>query len=256
MTLATAHDLRDARLYALLHRGNAGDVEFYLQKCTPARSVLELGVGFGRVAAPLLRAGVPVTGLDVHAGLLDLAACELAAHAGTAPFEVHAADMRSFELARRFDRILIPYSGLYCLLDAEGVQACLTRCREHLTSDGRLLFDVYEADSFHVGCEPQDFDESVREPVVDVVDGATRLSVFETSHWDKPAQRLDITYEYLDEHGRAVHTSLVRQRYWLLDQFAPSLAEAGFGIEALHGGFAGEPPGPDAEVIVVEAKPA
>lgn len=254
MTLATPHDLRDARLYALLHRGNTGDVEFYLRKCEQARRVLELGVGFGRVAAPLVRAGVPVTGLDNHAGLLELAARELGADSGAAQFEAHAADMRSFELSAKFDRILVPYSGLFCLLDAAAVQACLTRCREHLTLGGRLLFDVYEADSFHVACEPGDFDESAREPVVDVVDGATRLSVFETSRWDKPVQRLDISYEYVDEHGRVMHTSLVRQRYWLLDQFAPTLAEAGFAIEAIHGGFAGEPPGPDAEVIVVEAK--
>lgn len=256
MTLPTVHDLRDAHLYALLHRGNAGDVDFYLKKCKQARHVLELGVGFGRVAAPLVRAGVPVTGLDTHAGLLELAACEMARDASAATFEVHAADMRSFEFARRFDRILIPYSGLFCLLDAEGVQACLARCRQHLTPDGRLLFDVYEADSFHAACEPYDFDESLREPVVDVVDGAKRLSVFEASRWDKPAQRLDISYEYVDEQGRVVHTSLVRQRYWLLDQFEPTLAEAGFAIEAIHGGFAAEPPGPDAEVIVVEAKPA
>jgi len=254
MTLATDHELRDARLYALLHRGNAGDVEFYLQKSKQARHVLELGVGFARVAAPLLRAQVPVTGLDTHAGLLELATRDVAAHAGAARFDAQVGDMRSFELARKFDRILIPYSGLFCLLDADGVQACLRRCREHLTPGGRLVFDVYEADSFHAACEPYDFDESEREPVVDVVDGATRLSVFEASRWDKPAQRLDITYEYVDEHARVVHTSLVRQRYWLLDQFEPTLAEAGFGIEALHGGFAGEPPGPDADVIVVEAK--
>src|SRR6187402_1674898 len=163
MTLATLHDLRDARLYALLHRGNTGDVDFYLQTCRHARQVLELGVGFGRVAAPLVRAGVPVTGLDNHPGLLELATRELGADSGAARFEAHAADMRSFGLGAKFDRILVPYSGLFCLLDAAAVRACLTCCREHLSPGGRLLFDVYEADSFHAACEPGDFDESVRE---------------------------------------------------------------------------------------------
>jgi len=251
---AYSSDTYDARLYALLHRGNAGDVEFYMQNCRNAGEVLELGVGFGRVASQLVAAGIPVTGVDTHAGLLALAVLHASAYPDAARFDAHLGDMRSFELGRKFDRIVIPYSGLFCLLDAAGVQACLTRCREHLTPAGRLLFDVYEADSFHEACEPHDFDEAEREPVVELMDGAVRMVVFEHSTWDKPAQRLEISYEYFDARQKLVHTSVVRQRYWLLRQFAPILSEAGLCVERLHGGFADEPPGPDAAVIVVEAR--
>lgn len=254
MPTATFHQLRDARLYALLHRGNPGDVEFYLRRCRGARHVLELGVGFGRIAGPLARAGMSVTGIDNHAGLLELAAAALAEPADAVEFQALLADMCSFELSAQFDRIVIPYSGLFCLLDAANVQACLTHCREHLRPGGRLLFDVYEAASFHDGCEPEAFDASEREHVVDVTDGEVFLSVFESSTWDKSAQRLDMTYEYVDEQRQVVHSCLVRHRYWLLDQFPPTLAKAGFALETLEGGFEGEPPGPDAEVIVVEAK--
>jgi len=253
MSTASFHQLRDARLYQLLHRGNPGDVEFYVRCCRGARRVLELGVGSGRIAGPLVRAGVAVTGIDHHVGLLELAQRDIA-ETGAARFQGVLGDMRSFELGVRFDRVVVPYSGLFCLLDAASVQACLTCCRQHLTPGGHLAFDVYEADSFHAGCEPEAFDESEREHVVDLVDGETSLSVFERSTWDKLAQRLDMTYEYVDEQGQVVHSSLVRHRYWLLDQFAPALADAGFVIESLHGGFAGEPAGPDAEVIAVEAK--
>lgn len=251
--MATLHQLRDARLYALLHRGNPGDVDFYLRRCRGVRHVLELGVGAGRVAGPLVCSGVPVTGVDTHAGLLELARRDIGEMNGTG-FRGVAVDMRSFELDLQFDRIVIPYSGLFCLLDAADVQSCLSRCRQHLTLGGRLVFDVYEADSFHAACDPDAFDASEREHVVDVMDGETRLSVFEHSTWDKSAQRLDMTYEYLDAQGQVVHASCVRHRYWLLDQFAPTLAEAGLAIETLHGGFAGQPPGPDADVIVVEAR--
>lgn len=252
---ANSHDTYDARLYALLHRGNAGDVEFYTRHCRNAREVLELGVGFGRVASRLAAAGIPVTGVDNHAGLLALAVAHASEHPDAARFAAHLGDMRSFELGRKFDRIVIPYSGLFCLLDAADVQACLTRCREHLAPEGRLLFDVYEADSFHEACEPHDFDEAEREPVVELMDGAVRMAVFERSSWDKPAQRMDITYEYVDAQRKLLHTSVVRQRYWLLRQFAPILADAGFSVESVHGGFAGEPPGPDADAIVVAARP-
>ncbi len=253
MSTATFHQLQDARLYALLHRGNPGDAQFYVRRCRGARHALELGVGAGRIAGALASAGVPVTGIDNHAGLLELAKRDLV-ETGAAKFQLVLTDMRSFELGAKFDRIVIPYSGLFCLLDAASVQACLTRCRQHLMPNGRLLFDVYEADSFHADCEPDAFDESEREHVVDLADDETRLSVFERSTWNKATQRLEMTYEYFDEQGRLLHSSLVRHRYWLLDQFAPTLAEAGLCIENLHGGFAGEPPSLDAEVIAVEAK--
>lgn len=216
--------------------------------------MLELGVGFGRIAGSLVRSGVSVTGIDNHPGLLELAVRGIPQRALAASFQALLADMRNFELRARFDRIVIPYSGLFCLLDSASVQACLRRCREHLAPDGRLLFDVYEADSFHEAYEPEAFDESEREHVVDVTDGAVRLRVFEISSWDKPAQRLDMIYEYVDQQGQLIHSSLVRHRYWLLAEFAPILAEAGFELEFVHGGFEGEPAGPDAEVIAVEAR--
>ena len=40
-----------AHLYAAVHDGNAGDVEFYRQRCAGAESVLELGCGDARVLA-------------------------------------------------------------------------------------------------------------------------------------------------------------------------------------------------------------
>ena len=43
----------DRRLYASVHRGNPGDVGFYERLCAEARTVLELGCGYGRVLSRL-----------------------------------------------------------------------------------------------------------------------------------------------------------------------------------------------------------
>ena len=53
-----------AELYALTHRGNRGDLEFYRRTCRGARSVLELGSGYGRVLTVLANAERRVVGLE------------------------------------------------------------------------------------------------------------------------------------------------------------------------------------------------
>src|SRR5580698_5757926 len=67
----------EAELYALTHRGTAGDAAFYVRTCSDADRVLELGSGYGRLIAKLARPGRLVTGLEVDAALLSLARREL-----------------------------------------------------------------------------------------------------------------------------------------------------------------------------------
>src|SRR5262249_4327605 len=54
----------EAELYALTHRGNPGDTQFYARQCAGVGSVLELGTGYGRLLPALLGAARAVTGLD------------------------------------------------------------------------------------------------------------------------------------------------------------------------------------------------
>jgi 2-polyprenyl-3-methyl-5-hydroxy-6-metoxy-1,4-benzoquinol methylase len=63
-----------AELYELVHRGTEGDVAFYRQTCADARSVLELGCGYGRLLEPLAELGIDVTGLERDPELLARAA--------------------------------------------------------------------------------------------------------------------------------------------------------------------------------------
>jgi SAM-dependent methyltransferase len=245
--------VRDAELYALLHRGNAGDLSFYNERCRGAKGVLELGVGYGRVASVLCAAGLDVVGVDTHAGLLRLAIAELGSgHPGS--FFAHRLDMRDFSLGRYFDAVIIPYSGLFCLLDDAAVRQCLGSVRQHLGPGGRLVLDVYEADSFHGECAPEDFDGTSSEPIVRIDHEEQELTVFESSRWDKNCQRLDISYEFRDASGVKVHSSTIPQRYLLRHQLERALVTAGFVIERIAGGFAGEAPSSSADVVVVEAR--
>lgn len=219
-----------ATLYAALHRGNAGDLAFYRTVCEAANSVLELGCGYGRVLAALDDVVEQRWGLDQHEGLLALAA----ARAGGS--HLVRADMRAFEVSQRFDRILIPYNGLYCLLTDEDIQACLAAVKRHLNPQGQLIFDVYPYDG-----PPTDEElESMREPVpiVEINDEDVQCVVYESVEFDAASECAEVTYRYVPKDGTAPVDASIAQRALDEQAIATHLARAGFQIERWFDGFA------------------
>lgn len=127
-------------------RGYASDLPLWLDMAKEAgSSVLELGVGTGRLALPLAEAGFDVTGLDSSAGMLAVAGRKRAA----APPEVQArlalvaGDMSRFELGVTFGLITIPAAAFQALMTREDQRACLECCRQHLQPGGRLAMVVF-----------------------------------------------------------------------------------------------------------------
>jgi SAM-dependent methyltransferase len=224
-----------AAFYAALHRGTDGDLAFYAEQCEGAASVLELGCGDGRVLAAL---DVPDRhGLDLHEGLLASARARLGEGV-----HLHTMDMRSFELTRAFDRIVLPFSGVYCLLSDDDLTACFSAVRRHLAPDGRFILDAYRADGFHAESEPEDVgDEDWAELGAIEVEGAPH-SVFERSRWTPDDQRIDVTYRHISlmQPGAPVDGT-IEQRYLLQHQLEGHLRDAGFGRVAVYGGFDGRP---------------
>jgi len=237
-----------AELYALTHRGHPGDLAFYRRSCRGAKSVLELGCGSGRVLSALRRPGRRLVGLDRDAGLLRLARRSLGSGV-----DLVRADMTKFELGERFERVLIPYSALYCLLYKADALSCLRSVRRHLTRDGLLLLDAYAADAFHRAGGPQGHQ----------IDWLRTLEhrgrsydVFEQSRWHRRRQRLEVTYVYVDaKSGRRIEQALP-QRYWLAAELRPLFTRAGLEFVSLEGDFRGGRYSPArSELMVVTAGP-
>jgi SAM-dependent methyltransferase len=106
--------------------------------------VLDLGAAAGRVAIALARDGVEVWALDGSAHMLAAMAERLRDEEPAVRERVHPvrADLRAFDLGRRFGLILMPMNTMQVLLDTEDQLGCLTACRRHLAPGGELLFDV------------------------------------------------------------------------------------------------------------------
>jgi SAM-dependent methyltransferase len=147
-----------ARLYAALHRGNAGDVEFYVRACRGRKKLrlLELGSGAGRMALALSRAGHDVTGVELDPALHALALERLEhaqQHGKTRPIQFVQQDMVEYRTREPFDKVLIPYSAFWCLPSVEQKAGCLSGVAELLKPNGELILDVYSADHLHDGSE-------------------------------------------------------------------------------------------------------
>jgi SAM-dependent methyltransferase len=243
-----------ARLYAAVHDGNSGDVEFYRRRCASVRSILELGCGDARVLASLAEPGRELVGVDIDPEQLELAAAR--ARASGASLELIAADMREIDLgSRRFDRVLIPHGGIYCLLDEAALDAALSRASALLRDDGLLLLDAWAADDFHVEAEPEDQDPTWLERVKTIELDGERWEVLERSVWDKPRQRIDVTYIHVRVGSEEAIEGLLQQRYVLADQLCAALERAGLDLVELAGDFDGGPYDADSPLLVITARP-
>lgn len=216
-------------LYDAVHTGNAGDAEFYEAACAGTGAVLELGCGTGRVGARLVRGGHEVVGIDLNRSALGVARAKR--------LVVLRADMRAFRIRRRFERIIVPYNGMYCLLDEDDLVRCLRRAREHLTPRGLLVFDGYAMDDWHADRDPVDVDFTPEDPVATVELAGRRFDVFEETRWEPLHQRVDVTYRHVPADGGAPVVVHLPQRYVLAPEVPALLARAGLRLASLHGDF-------------------
>jgi len=128
------------RLYE--NRQDAAAFAAALVRMAPGGRVLELGVGTGRLAVPMVAAGLEVTGVDSSAEMLEL----LAARPGGDKVTALLADFRTVDAGGGFDLAVIAFSTL-CLLPGQIDQlACLTNVRAQLRPGGRLLVEAFVPD--------------------------------------------------------------------------------------------------------------
>ncbi|HUV39533.1 MAG TPA: class I SAM-dependent methyltransferase [Planctomycetota bacterium] len=136
-----------AEVYDDYASGLPGDVEFYLDEASKTDGlILELGCGTGRILIPIAEEGHTVTGVDVTPSMLQVFRDKLA----WLPVEVQQritlveADMRNFDLGRRFALILCPYRAFLHNLTVDDQLATLAAVRRHLADDGCFVMNFFD----------------------------------------------------------------------------------------------------------------
>jgi SAM-dependent methyltransferase len=100
----------------------------------PAATVLDLGCGPGRIAAPLVRLGHRVTGVDDGAAMVAALPAEV---------EGIVADARTVRLGRRFGAVLL---ASHLVNDPDGGRGFVDTAAAHLGSDGVVVGQTYPPD--------------------------------------------------------------------------------------------------------------
>jgi SAM-dependent methyltransferase len=142
---------RFARYYDAIYEdlvNYAGDIRYLeavFRKFTPARprTLLDLGCGTGNHDLPLARRGHDVTGIDLSPAQLAVARRK-AKRAGL-PIRFVRADMRSFNLRKRFDAAICMFGGFGYLLKDKEVLGCLRSLRRHLVPEGVFFFEFWQS---------------------------------------------------------------------------------------------------------------
>ncbi|MCA9517295.1 MAG: class I SAM-dependent methyltransferase [Myxococcales bacterium] len=242
-----------AELYQLLHSGTPGDLAHYVRECTGARRVLELGCGSGRLLAGLAEVAGSVVGLDVDRTMLTLAHEALEATSSAARVELVLGDMTEFDLDGTFDRIIIPFNGLWAIGGADAVARCLACARGHLEAGGVLLLDVYAIDDdgdyeLQGGPDSADF-----ELMATVVRGGVEVQVLERNALAPDATWIDVEYRFVWPDGRTLDDRM-RHHFLPWPVLATLLFEAGFTDLAVAGDFDGARFDEASEIAVVSAR--
>ena len=114
-----------------------GEVAWLLERFgAGTKSVLEPACGNGRLFSGFARRGVATAGVDLSAGMLAKAA------ARTPSALLVQADIRAFDLGRRFDGAFCPVNSLGYLHTAEDMARHLACVARHLVPGGKYLVQL------------------------------------------------------------------------------------------------------------------
>ena len=125
--------------------------------------VLELAIGTGRVAIPLLQRGISVTGIELSPAM----AAQLAAKGAGIPVVV--GDMATTAVPGRFSLVFLVWNSLGNLRTQDEQVACFRNAARHLAPGGRFVIELWvpgirrfppgsAAVPFHVGARHVGFD--------------------------------------------------------------------------------------------------
>jgi SAM-dependent methyltransferase len=114
-----------------------------------ARTILDVACGTGEHAR-FLSSAFAVDGIDLEPGLIGIARAKNPAG------EFRVADMRTFELGKRYDVVQCLFGSIGYLLTPDDIIAALSRFRAHLAPGGIVLVEpwlspaVFNPDSLHM----------------------------------------------------------------------------------------------------------
>lgn len=245
----TTEYYEDPHYYDYEFKNRREDVRFYTARYLEVEGwSLELGVGTARIAAPAVRAGARVLGLDLHEGMLRVAEArrEKLAKAKRANLRLYPGDMRSFDLGERFPLVTLPFNALQHLYSHEDARACLRCIHKHLEPGGALIFDVLMPDFEYLNRPSYAIFQGVdfKHPTWDAT-----YTYSEQSAYDHLRQLNQMWFHYdrvdpplgAPSEAPETHRIQLSHRYYFPQELDLLLTISGFRVVHVAGDFEGGP---------------
>jgi SAM-dependent methyltransferase len=118
-------------------RGDEEQTVEFLARLAGGRDALEFAVGTGRIALPLVRAGVRVDGIELSRHMVD----RMREKADGDMVEVTMGDMSRATTGRRYGLVYLVYNTIGNLLTQEDQVRCFENAARHLTADGVFVLE-------------------------------------------------------------------------------------------------------------------
>ncbi len=223
------------------------DLQFFLS-CAgrPGMRILELGCGTGRISIPLARAGQHVTALDLSQAMLARLREKLAAEPGAVQEHMVTVQgsMAEFDLAERFDLILIPFRAFQHLLTTAEQRSCLACIRRHLAEDGRLVLDLFDPDITKIAgyvAAAGRFSQDLEKETAD--GGLLRRYSRIVADTRQQIHEVSMRFERLDARGRTIDNDQesFRMRWMTHNECVLLLELCGLEISHVQSGYDGSP---------------
>ena len=222
-TLAELYDLEYDHDY---------DVDFWRAVARGEGSPLvEWGAGTGRLALPLAGEGFGVTAVEISRPMAERG------RAKGGGVEWVVGDMRGLELERRYRLAICGFNSFLCLLTVDGALAFLRNAHRHLEPGGLLGIEVSAFSTAELAGGSQIQHDLTRQT------RSGRLERFSATRYDPATRRMEMMlfYELYEEGSmirKSAHDLCIRVTH--RDELELMLRLAGFGVEAVYGGFEGE----------------
>jgi SAM-dependent methyltransferase len=185
---------------------------------------LELAVGTGRIALPLIDRGLRVDGVDTSAAMVARL------HERNPRVRVEIADMAAVDMGTTYSLVFLVATSLFLLLEQEEQVQCFENAARHLRKNGRFVVHTWTP-------MPSRFVDGQTVRAADVGDSGVSI---ETSRHYVATQRVDVQYLSVGDDGK-LELYPIKLRYAWPAELDLMARLAGLRLVERFGGWRGEP---------------
>ena len=247
---ALAH-YEDPAYYDKAYGARRKDVDWYVRLAQrKGGPVLEYGVGNGRIAIAMARAGIEVVGVDLSRPMLRSLRERLQREPRDVRGRVRAVwgDMRSVRLRGRFPLVIAAFNTLLHLYERDDFERFFAAVGRHLARGGRFVFDISVPQPADLGRDPE---RRLGAPRFRHPASGAIVRYAERFSYDPLRQVLLVTMDFTPENGGKPWTVPLTHRQIFPQELAALLHYNGFRIERVLEDFDEHPPSRDVDSLVV-----